>query len=178
MNRRETVGAISWVGLLGMSQSAHAADLPAGARVPKLQLLYECDVTLSETLDFGATLEGQRRVIPITGGSFKGPEMKGQVLAIGADWNLTRSDGAHSVEAAYYLRTDDGVIVRVVNKGVGGSARPDAAEGGERFFMFTAPVFEAPRGKYEWINQSVFVGTLGAHPDAHNAVLIRVFKLV
>ena len=44
--------------------------------------------------------------------------------------------------------------------------------------MFTAPTFEAPAGKYDWMNRAVFVATLGAHRDAMNAVLIRVFKLV
>jgi hypothetical protein len=188
MNRRESLGTITAAGLLGMAASSEGAggpDAPAttpaapalGAPLPTLQFIYECDVTISEALDFGATVEGKRRVIPITGGSFKGPDVKGQVLSIGADWNLSRSDGASSVEAAYYLRTDDGVIIRVVNKGVGGAARPNPPPGGERFFMFTSPTFEAPSGKYDWFNKSIFVGTLGARPDTKNAVLIRVFKL-
>jgi len=153
------------------------AEASAPRHVPAPQFVYECDVTLSEPLDFGATVEGKRRIIPISGGSFQGPDVKGQVLSIGADWNLSRSDGASSVEAAYYLRTDDGVIIRVVNKGVGGASRPDPAPGRERFFMFTIPAFEAPSGKYAWFNKSVFVGTLGARADAKNAVLIRVFKV-
>jgi Protein of unknown function (DUF3237) len=118
-----------------------------------------------------------RRIIPITGGSFEGPDMRGQVLGYGADWNLSRRDGASSVEAAYYLRTDDGIVIRIVNTGVGaGPPRRDAVSG-ERFFMFTHPEFEAPEGKYDWMNRSMFVGTLGARADAANSVLLRVFKL-
>jgi azurin len=71
--------------------------------------------------------------------------MHGQVLSGGADWNLVRSDGAGSVDAAYYLRTDDGVVIRIVNKGIGGGARAQAVDANEQFFMVTAPVFEAPR---------------------------------
>ena len=151
---------------------------PAGIRVPVLQFVYECRVTLSEIMDFGAATDGRRRIIPITGGSFEGPEIRGQVLGIGADWNLARSDGAGTVEAAYFLRTDDGVIIRVVNKGVGAGPYGEPTPEGERLFMFTNPVFEAPSGKYDWLNRSMFVGTLGARADLSNAALIRVFKVV
>ena len=44
--------------------------------------------------------------------------------------------------------------------------------------MFTTPSFEAPVGKYDWMNRSVFVATLGARKDVRNAVLIRVFRVV
>jgi hypothetical protein len=59
-----------------------------------------------------------------------------------------------------------------------GAPTPPASENGERFFMFTHPSFEAPVGKYDWLNRSMFVGTLQARKDAKNAVLIRVFRLV
>ena len=156
-----------------------AFNLPPGARLPKFEFVYECDATLEQPLDFGPTVEGHRRIIPITGGTVRGPRIRGEILSGGADWNLTRSDGAGSVEAAYYLKTDDGVLVRIVNKGVGAGAPPAPAKAtGERFFMFTHPSFEAPIGKYDWMNRSMFIGTLGARQDAHNAVLIRVFRIV
>jgi Protein of unknown function (DUF3237) len=151
----------------------------AGVRVPKFELLYECDATLLPAVEMGKTVEGQRRIIPITGGTIKGPQIRGELVSGGWDWNLSRNDGASSVEAAYYMKTDDGVLIRIVNRGVGGGGPPvtDAANG-ERFFMFTQPSFEAPVGKYDWLNRSMFVGTLGARKDAKNAVLIRVFRLV
>lgn len=181
MNRRDWMTSMSLVAVAGFEGAAIAASdsaLPAGARVPQCRLAYECDVTLSQALEFGPTLEGQRRVIPITGGSFAGPRIRGQVISGGADWNLSRSDGAGSVDAAYYLRTDDGVLIRIVNKGVGAAGQAPRDEAAEHFFMFTMPVFEAPTGKYDWLNRGVFVGTLGARAHAVNAVLIRVFELV
>jgi Protein of unknown function (DUF3237) len=188
MNRRQWVYAASSVaaaGLIGSHEAIAAprsgtdSDLPTGARVPAMKFVYDCDATLSPAIPFGDTLEGTRRIIPITGGTVKGPRIHGEVLNIGADWNLSRKDGASSVEAAYYLRTDDGVIIRVVNRGVGAmGAPPGKADGAEPFFMFTTPVFEAPAGKYAWLNRSIFVATLGARPKAQNAVLIRVFQVV
>jgi hypothetical protein len=77
------------------------------------------------------------------------------------------------------MKTDDGVLIRIVNRGVGAGGQPVTdATSGERFFMYTHPSFEAPVGKYDWLNRSMFVGTLGARKDAKNAVLIRVFRLV
>lgn len=153
--------------------------LPVGARAPKFEFVYECEATLSPAMEMGKTVEGQRRIIPITGGRVRGPKIQAQLLSGGWDWNLSRSDGAGSVDAAYYMKTDDGVLIRIVNRGVGGGGRPAApSSNGELFFMFTHPEFEAPAGKYDWLNRSMFVGTLGARKDAHNAVLIRVFQVV
>lgn len=148
------------------------------ARQPRFEFVYECDVTIAETLQFGATAEGQRRIIPITGGRFRGPKMRGVVLPIGADWNLLRGDNSGSAEAAYYIKTDDGVYIRVVNTGRGNGSPPTTERNGEHFFMFTTPVFEAPIGKYEWLNRTTFVATLGARHEVRNAVLIRVFQVV
>jgi Protein of unknown function (DUF3237) len=188
MNRRQWVYSASSVaaaGLIGSQEAIAApqsdsdAGLPAGTRVPAMKFVYDCDATLLPAIPFGDTLEGTRRIIPITGGTVKGPRIRGEVLNIGADWNLSRKDGASSVEAAYYLRTNDGVVIRVVNKGVGTTAAPAAKTGdAEPFFMFTTPVFEAPAGKYDWLNRSIFVATLGARRTAQNAVLIRVFQVV
>ena len=173
------VGAAIPVADRASAEAAQGVGLPAGARVPKLEFVYECNATLSPAVAMGKTVEGQRRIIPITGGSVRGPKIRAELLSGGWDWNLSRNDGAGSVDAAYYMKTDDGVLIRIVNRGVGGGApRAAPAANGELFFMFTHPEFEAPVGKYDWLNRSMFVGTLGAHRDAHNAVLIRVFQVV
>jgi hypothetical protein len=182
MNRRDILPANAMVGALGTVTSSKTADsftgAPPGARVPQLNFVYECQVTLAETQEFGATAEGRRRVIPITGGTFSGPRMGGRVLGIGADWNLLRVDGATTVEAEYYLHTDDGVMIRIINAGVGAVESPTATAGEDLFFLFTHPRFQAPPGKYDWMNRSMFVGTLGAKRGDRNAVLIRVFEMV
>lgn len=186
VNRREMARVIGLAGLAEIASSAGIAAaagrggnvLPAGAKVPAFALLYECTVTISPAIDFGPTVEGHRRVIPITGGTFRGPRMRGTVLNEGADWNLSRKDGAGSADAAYYLRTDDQVLIRVVNQGVGApraAADPAAAE---RFIMYTHAAFEAPTGKYDWLNRGMFFGTLSIRRGVRDAVLIRMFHLV
>jgi Protein of unknown function (DUF3237) len=151
--------------------------LPAGARMPALEYVLEGDVTLGPTIETGNTWEGSRRIYPITGGTFQGPDIRGKVLS-GADWNLKRIDGAETVEAIFYLVTDDGATLRYVDRGAGVAAKrdPDAAE---HFLMFTQPTIEAPVGKYDWMNKTLFVGTIGQRRGAsRQSTLFRLFKVV
>lgn len=194
MSARQSIRALSFVlaaalaGTLASTRAAAAEPpapsvqtpaLPPGAKLPGFELVYECEVTITPPEDFGDTIEGHRRIIPITGGTFHGPGIRGTVVPGGADWNLTRRDGGHSVEADYYLRTDDGVTIRIHNQGVSGdgSALPPPT-GDERFIMYTIPRFEAPAGsRYEWMNRALFIGTLQVRKGLEGAVLIRVFRL-
>ena len=180
INRRDWMSAAALTAIAPAEfadAAAHGAtQLPLGAKKPAFTFVYECVASIAPPLTFGPTLDGERRVIPITGGTFKGPRMQGQVVANGADWNLSRKDGASSVDAAYYLKTDDQVLIRIVNRGIGARAAVDS-NAPEIFFMYTHPEFEAPTGKYDWLNRGMFIGTLGARRGAKNEVLIRVFEL-
>jgi hypothetical protein len=151
---------------------AFAWAAPVAAQdAPTLEFAFEEIVTLGETTMPGDTARGGRIIIPITGGTFEGPGIKGIVMPGGWDWQLRRADGCTDVEADYFLRTDDGVVINVVNKGVicmGPGAGP----------VRTHPVFEAPRGKYEWLSQNAFVGTLELAPPEHGpAVRIRFYRV-
>ena len=54
-------------------------------------------------------------MVPITGGTFEGPRLKGKVLP-GADWQIVRPDGVLELEARYALETDDGALISMVNR--------------------------------------------------------------
>ena len=109
-------------------------------------------------------------------GTFEGPGLKGTIIPGGWDWQLIRADGCVNVHADYMLRTDDGVIINVVNDGA--LCVPKAGEAPKP--ARTSPRFEAPLGKYEWLGQTAFVGTLeGAKgPNGEPAVRIRFYKAV
>ncbi len=143
-------------------------DAPAADEIPSLEFVYTAYVDVGNTLEAGQGTDGRRRVIPITGGTFEGPRIRGKIITGGFDWNLSRSDGATVAEATYFLQTDDGVVIRITNTGVGA---PPAG------LRFTTPTFEAPQGKYEWLNQSVFVGTLDVEWNREHPIRIRVFRL-
>ena len=148
---------------------ARAQDDP---QPPRLEFAFEEIVTLGQAIPVGKTSRGTRTIIPITGGTFEGPGIKGTVIAGGWDWQLTRADGCTDVEADYMLKTDDGVVINIVN--VGALCSPVA---GQPFPVRTQPRFEAPIGKYDWLNRADFIGTLELATDVEGpAVRIRIYK--
>ena len=48
--------------------------------------------------------------MPITGGRFAGPDLNGDILDNGADWQVVTDDGATVVDTRYLLRLDDGAL--------------------------------------------------------------------
>lgn len=155
--------------LAAVAATGAAQDAPA----PALEFAFQETVKLGQALEVGKTARGQRRIIPITGGHFEGPQIKGQVMPGGWDWQLTRPDGCTDVKADYFLKTDDGVVINVVNTG-----EICPGEQGAPAPVRTHPVFEPPLGKYEWLGRQAFVGTLGMAPASEGpAVLIRFYRV-
>ncbi|HVT54954.1 MAG TPA: DUF3237 family protein [Xanthobacteraceae bacterium] len=152
-----------------LAMPAHAQE-PAPA--PALTFAFEEIVTLGQVVEVGKTARGERRIIPITGGHFEGPGIKGEVMPGGWDWQLTRPDGCTDVKADYFLKTDDGAVINVVNTGEICPGTKDAPSA-----VRTHPVFEPPLGKYEWLGKQAFVGTLEGAPESKiPAVKIRFYR--
>jgi hypothetical protein len=76
---------------------------------PSLEFLARFEVNLdAPTLEVGEVEGvGKRRIIPITGGRFSGPRLKGQVLNNGADRQVVQADGLAKLDTRYTLKTDD-----------------------------------------------------------------------
>jgi hypothetical protein len=142
-----------------------------GVAPPGTELAVELFVTISPAVTVGASDHGTRRFIPITGGRFTGNGIKGEVMAGGADWQLSRPDGVTEVNALYSIKTDDGAVIVVDNQGI-----IVPANGGIGYVR-TNPRFHAPQGKYEWLNKTLFVGTITPATQG-GAVIIRVFKVL
>ena len=133
---------------------------------PDLQLLFEVRGALDAAVVVGETPVGLKRVVPILGGTFSGPEMRGTIVPGGADWQYVRPDGVTVVEARYLLRTDDEVLIEVHNRGIrhGPAETMKRLAAGEsvdpsEYYFRAAPVLTAPAGKYEWLNRNLFVCT-------------------
>ena len=133
---------------------------------PDLQLLFEVRAALDAAVVVGETPVGLKRVVPILGGTFSGPEMRGTIVPGGADWQYVRPDGVTVVEARYLLRTDDEVLIEVHNRGIrhGPAETMKRLAAGEsvdpsEYYFRAAPVLTAPAGKYEWLNRNLFVCT-------------------
>ena len=126
-------------------------------KAPELEYVVRLHVTLDQAFTVGDTGKGTRTVIPITGGTFEGPSLKGEVLPGGADYQM-QCDGRTEIEAIYCIRTDDGVNIHVRNNGI-----IKMGQGG--MYFRCAPKFEAPMdSKYAWMNESLFLCQPGMGP--------------
>ena len=90
---------------------------------PQLEFALQLRVTLGEAFGIDNTQHGRRTVIPITGGTFEGPLLKGTIINGGADYQLNAGDRTE-LEAIYCIKTDDGVYIHVRNRGIIASGRP------------------------------------------------------
>jgi hypothetical protein len=82
----------------------------------KTEFVFEAKVKIGSMINVGESKRGVRRVIPITGGTFSGPKIKGEVLPGGEDWQLVRPDGDTELYARYLLKTDDGHVIQIINQ--------------------------------------------------------------
>lgn len=132
---------------------------------PALHFVTKLTVEVAAPLELGAIAGVTRRVIPITGGTFSGPSLKGIVLPGGADYQSVRRDGVVVLEARYTLKTDEGQLISVVNRGFR-HGHPDLAkwiaEGRHvppsRYYFMTTPMFESAAPHLQWLSRMVFVG--------------------
>jgi Protein of unknown function (DUF3237) len=148
------------------------AQNPPQPKAPQLRFVFEEQVTLAADIPVGETPIGKRNIVPITGGTFEGPGLRGKIMPGGWDWQLTHPSGCFDLHADYMIQTDDQVIIHVINQGM---VCPNSL--GRRDALFTIPTFEAPKGKYDWLNGGVYVGTVeGMKIDGKPGVRIRFFK--
>lgn len=165
--------------LLLISAFAFAQTTP---KAPGLEYVCELKVKLNAPYVVGETPHGLRRIIPIVGGTVDGPKIKGEILNGGADWQIVRKDGVAELEAHYQIKTDDGVTIYIKNLGLRVATPEVAARIGKgeqvspsEYYFRAIPKFEAPIGKYDWMNNTIFVCTGERNPDH---VVIKVWKLL
>ena len=146
-----------------------------------LQPLLRAEITLAPPQELGDAPHGRRRVIAITGGTFRGERLSGRVLAGGADWQVIRADGVAELDARYTLETSDGALIYVRNFGFR-HGPPDVIRrlaAGEPvdpslYYMRTTPLFETGAERYRWLNGLICVAT-GARRAS--AVELEVFAV-
>ena len=146
------------------------------------EFLLEARVDIAAGVDAGLTPLGLRRIVPITGGSFEGPKLRGQVIPGGEDRQLFRSDGVLEVEAFYALRTDDGTVIVVNNRGfwhgspeVGAKLMQGEEVDPSLYYFRTCARLEAPvGGPYAWLNRTI---VLGSAAPRGRVVVVRFFAL-
>ncbi len=138
---------------------------------PKLAFAMQVQAEIGPPVDLGVMNGLRKRMIPITGGSFEGPGIKGDVLPGGADWQDIRPDGVAEILALYPLRTEDGVYINVRNPGFSHAApgvlqkmvAGEPFNPNELYFRTTPQLSVAADSKYAWLGKTVFTGSATLH---------------
>jgi hypothetical protein len=146
-----------------------------------LRPLLNAEIALAAPQELGETPQGRRRIIGITGGSFRGERLSGRVLPGGADWQLIRADGVADLDARYTLQTADGALIYVRNHGYrhGPADVLEKLSAGKEvdpslYYMRTTPLFETGDPRYAWLNRLVCVAA-GARRKA--SVSLEIFEI-
>jgi hypothetical protein len=141
---------------------------------PSLTRIYRLEATLGAPLDLGDVAHGHRRIVPLTGGTFTGPELNGTLLpGVSADWQIALPDGTALANIRYTLKTDDGHLLYVQSRGVRhGSAdvlerlaRGEDVDASEYTFR-TSTKIETAAPALDWLNKGVFIGVGARQPGA------------
>ena len=139
---------------------------------PRLVLAFRLQATVGEPLEVGDTPQGRRRIVPLTGGTFTGPQLNGKLLpGASADWQIVLPDGTALGDIRYTLQTDGGDLLYVQSRAVRhGSTevlarlgRGDQVDADEYTFR-TATQIESATPTLDWLNKGVFISVGGREP--------------
>ena len=141
---------------------------------PSLTRVYRLEATVGEPLELGDISQGRRRIVPLTSGTFAGPELNGRLLpGSSADWQTVLPDGTALGDIRYTLKTDEGDLLYVQSRGVRhGSAdvlarltRGEDVDASEYTFR-TSTQIETAAPRLDWLNKGVFISVGGRRPGA------------
>jgi len=134
--------------------------------VLELAPLFHVSAEVGEVRSLGPAPGGERRVVPILGGTFTGDGLEGEVLGGGADWQWRRDDGTLDIDAHYALRERGGAVIEVRSRGL----RTGPAEVLERlargedvdpttYYFRTALRFTTGDARLGWLNRVLGLAT-------------------
>src|SRR2546423_4122718 len=119
----------------------------------------------------GATPHGSRSIVPILGGDFEGPRLRGKVLPGGGDWTLLRSDAVLELDLRITLETDDCALINMSSFGLrhgppevlAALARGESVDPSKYYFR-TAPRFETSAPPYAFLNRLITIASGDRRP--------------
>ena len=140
---------------------------------PEFELIWTAIVDIAPREDLGESPEGHRFIVPILGGEFFAGRdvegLSGKILPGGADRQLLDRHGFKRLDALYEMKTADGTILTIRNR-----VKIDETVPAEPYKISSIQVI-APKGRFEWMNRRVFVGTMASARPEREAVIIRAW---
>jgi hypothetical protein len=159
-----TSGADDKARTLGAQSSAPAAE------DGKLQSEFLLDLVLDRgPANNVGSLGVNRVVVPVSGGTFEGPKLKGTVGGPSGDWIIGRPDGSSVLDLRILLQTDDAQKIYMACRGI--AYTPP----GGALFARILPMFETSAAQYVWLNNVVAVGVYRPMPGK---VAYRVYRIL
>jgi hypothetical protein len=152
---------------------------------PQLTLVLEVRAEVGAPIEIGSTAAGRRRIVPITGGTFRGYDelatIAGRVVPGGSDSQSIQPDGLTIADARYVLETDRGQFVFVHNRGLRHAAPEtmrkllagEAVDPSLVYFKST-PVFETDAAELQVLTRAIFVGSGERYPKE---VVLKFWKV-
>ena len=131
--------------------------------------VYRLEATLAPPLELGKTAQGHRRIVPLTGGTFSGPEMSGKLLpGASADWQTILPDGTALGDIRYTLQTDRGDLLYVQSRSIRHGSpevlarlgRGEDVDPGEYTFR-TSTRIETAAPELGWLGKGIFISVGG-----------------
>lgn len=139
---------------------------------PRLTSVYRLEATLGAPLNLGQAARGDRRIVPLTGGTFSGPELNGELIGgTSGDWQIVLPDGTALGDIRYTLKTDHGALIYVRSQSVRHGrpevlarlARGDDVDPSEYTFRAWTQI-ETAAAELDWLNKGVFIAVGGRQP--------------
>ena len=90
-------------------------ELPAP---PALRPMAQVRCEVGALVSLGTAKYGERRYVPLLGGTVAGPELNGTLVEGGVDWQINRADGVLDIAAHYVIRAHDGALIEVQSDGM------------------------------------------------------------
>ncbi|MGE3341816.1 MAG: DUF3237 domain-containing protein [Vicinamibacterales bacterium] len=132
-------------------------DAESATAVPPLNSTWLMDMFVR--VESGGPVIGPRRIAPISGGTFRGPRLRGKVVGPAGEWGVVNSVGAYAIDVRFQLETDDSELIHIAYSGyIYPSRQRETAPVPDNRYWRIRPVFDTASSKYEWLNRIVCVG--------------------
>jgi len=155
--------------------------VPAFPPPPALLPLTQIRCEVGELVSLGQAPHGERRYVPLGGGSVRGPELNGTLVEGGVDWQLGRADGVLEIAAHYVIRADDGALIEIRSEGMRHGppdvmARLARGESVPREAYFFRTVVRFTTGADSWRHLNKVMALAVGQREAH-LVLLDLYRI-
>jgi hypothetical protein len=145
--------------------SSSLNELPTALRSVRTAPLFVMRLVVPKVISIGPTPGAFRRLGVVSGGTFDGERLSGEVLDGGNDWQDVHDDRATTLDVRLALKTNDDALIAMSYRGVRHGpadvlARIDRGEAvdPQSYYFRIGPMFETASETYGWLNRILAIG--------------------